>query len=115
MVIFKENDTVKTPVKEMARASVKGDGLPFDVQLYSNDHDPPHAHIVKKGKSTGKFLISKKLPKTYNDITPHNCKISSDDLKELWKWSSKKSKGYPGGTNWDAVSFLWYAIHADKV
>jgi hypothetical protein len=42
---------------------VKGDSLGnFKITFYTREHDPPHAHITKDGRSIGKFILTNEKP-----------------------------------------------------
>jgi len=109
MIILKEK---KQPLNEMARASVRGDGLPFDIYIYSNDHMPPHAHIVKRGGNDKlMFLLTDKCPVNLTDIVPYRCQIDRSDLIEICRWASKDHIGRLKGSNWNYALSLWDATH----
>jgi len=98
---------------EMARISSKGDGLPFDVYVYSKDHTPPHAHIVRKdGDDKQMFLLSATPPKTPEEITSFRSEITLLDKKEIFKWSSKMHKKQTKLSNWEMALTLWKLYHS---
>ena len=98
---------------EMARISSKGDGLPFDVYVYSADHSPPHAHIVRKGGSDKEmFLLTDVSPSSPEDIVSYRSEITLLDKKEIAKWAGKTHKKAPELTNWKVALILWKLYHS---
>ena len=113
--INEDIDEPRKPLNEMARINKNETGkciFPYDkweVKLWSDDHDPPHFHIICNGWnvsytiSDGKILqiISKGSEKNILDYMEAN----------VLKWLSSKCFAQPKLTNRENALLQWEQIH----
>lgn len=84
----------------------------FDVKIWSNDHNPPHFHVISDGWDiaftieTGKLLEIKKngqKQEVYRYICTH-----------VDKWLNNKNVISPTDTNRKVANLSWEIIHDQK-
>ena len=102
---------------EMARINTKETGkgiFPFnsyDVRIWSNDHEPPHLHVICEGWNIS-FLIENgellevktkgEKEQVYNDI-----------CKKVKKWLSSPCAVLPIVTNMQNAYAVWIQLHSN--
>jgi hypothetical protein len=111
-----EDVSEKVDLQEMAIASSRKDedlnGI--DIAVFSRDHPPKHAHILKRGNhriELGRFQITQFLPKTHANILEVKEEIDSEYKRQIAAWARKKSLVFPGMKNWDSLKSLWEALN----
>ncbi len=102
---------------EMARINTKETGkgiFPFnsyDVRIWSNDHEPPHFHVICEGWNllflieNGELLEVKtkgEKEQVYNDI-----------CKRVKKWLSSPCSVLPNVTNMQNAYAIWIQLHSN--
>ena len=102
-------------ITEMARINMKEDGrslFPFngwEIKIWSNDHIPPHFHIIKDGWNVS-FVIETgeelKIESTGKDIAIYNYMIAN--VKE---WLNNPCCIMPKLTNQENAMLQWEQIH----
>jgi hypothetical protein len=107
-----DNISERIGLQEMAIASSRGDedlnGI--DIAVFSQDHPPKHAHILKRGNhriELGRFQITQFLPKTHVSILEVKEEIDSEYKRQIAAWAGKKSLIFPGMKNWDVLKGTW--------
>ena len=103
-------------ITEMARINIKDSGNVFpynsyDVRIWSNDHEPPHFHVIHEGWDltflieNGELLDIKtkgKKKQVYNDI-----------CNKTKKWLSSPCAVLPNVTNQQNAYAVWIQLHSD--
>ena len=98
---------------EMARINTKDGGVfpfnDFEVKIWSNDHNPPHFHIIKDGWNvafsieSGEVLQIKtqgKKKRIYNYM-----------IENVAQWLSDPCAILPAVSNKDNAMAVWYQLH----
>lgn len=103
------------PIIEMARLNKKEIGdVPFpfnkfDIRIWSNDHNPPHFHVVSEGWDIS-FLINNgeeyRVNKRTTDSKPY-----SYIKKNVKPWLSMKSSVNNKLTNKEVAELIWGSEH----
>jgi len=112
-----EEAQLAMPIKqldEMATISGKNTQFWFTVTVHSNDHNPPHIHILtKEGEELVKVEITDDHPNTIEDLNCFDWTIPETNIvkKEILKWS--KSKNKKGWNYWDVAQMEWEHLHPD--
>ena len=106
------------PLNEMARANAGDTGkiFPFSkykIYVFSNDHNPPHFHILCEGwnvsfeiENTGNYKINKK---------GENISILKYILRNVDDWLDSFSYNVSILTNRQFIMSLWNAIHSEDI
>ncbi len=100
-------------ITEMARINTDESNLfpynSFEIQIWSNDHTPPHFHILKNGWDV-EFLIEDgrlyKVKKKGN-----NQQIYNYIIQNVNKWLSSKCAVLPMITNQQNAIAIWKQLH----
>ena len=111
-----ENLSERIDLQEMAIASSrKDDDLNgIDIAVFSQDHEPKHAHILKRDNhriALGRFQITQIPPKTHLNILEVKEEIAPEYKRQIAAWAGKKSLVQPGLKNWDSLKGLWNALN----
>jgi hypothetical protein len=109
MKILKE----KQPLVEMATVSSRtDDGLTdIDIVVFSNEHPPKHATILKRSNhkvNLGRFKITPNIPKAHTDIEELKEEIDPKYKRQIVEWASKKNVRMKNKfTNWESLDVAW--------
>jgi DUF438 domain-containing protein len=112
MIQFIERENLQ----EMAMASSRTDEdlIDIDIVVYSKEHPPKHATILKRSNhrvALGRFIITPNPPKSFQDIKEVKEPIDSTYKKELTAWAGKKNKIATAYTNWEFLTILWNTLN----
>lgn len=93
---------------EMADVMTRSQNYGFLVTVFSNDHNPPHAHVRDlNGKTIGQFLITNAPPQTVNDLRLYRTEALPLKIrKTIVEWSNKVDKD-SGLTYWATLKLFW--------
>lgn len=98
---------------EMARINTKDRGLfPFDdyeVKIWSNDHNPPHFHIIKEGWNVAFSIENGEV--LYIKTQGDKKKIYKYMTENVVKWLSSPCAILPAVTNQDNAMAVWTQLH----
>ena len=97
-----------TYLTEMADIMSSDQQYGFLVTVFSNDHNPPHAHVRKlSGETIGEFIITENSPKNINDIQLYRTESLNRDIKKsIVEWANKKVPNM-NYTYWDKLKDYW--------
>ena len=97
-------------LNEMATVCRLSDGYQMIIIINSNDHNPPHAHVLDSNrKEIGRFKIGNK-PNNINDIIEiQNDIIPIEFKKRILKWANNKTS--EGTNNWKFIKDVWKMFH----
>lgn len=84
----------------------------FDIKVRSNDHYPPHFHVLSQGWNISFYIETGELYR-YNEIGKDR-HLASYIIKNIKEWLKSKSARYPDKTNHDVVLELWNEIPKHK-
>lgn len=100
-------------INEMARINTDESHLfPYNsylIQIWSNDHNPPHFHILREDWDVSFFIDSGDLYKVNN--FGKNEKIYNYMIKNVKEWLSKKCAVLPIITNQQNANVIWKQLH----
>ena len=105
---------VEQDLSEMATVCSRKDGFGnITIRIYSDDHNPPHAHVFDKDmRLVGKFLIDRSKPNRASDIEAYQASsygnIPDIIRTEVVKWASSYKRGVE---NWKGTMFMWDSLH----
>ena len=107
------NERSNTLLVEMARINTNDGGLfpfnSFEVKIWSNDHNPPHSHIIKDGWDVS-FLIDD--GEMLEIKTQGNKKdVYNYMIKNVKQWLSEECAVLPAVSNKDNAMAVWKQIH----
>lgn len=93
---------------EMVDVMTRSQNYGFLVTVFSNDHNPPHAHVRDlSGKTIGQFLITDAPPQTVNDLQLYRTEaLPLKTRKTIVEWANKVSSK-PPYTYWDKLKEYW--------
>ena len=98
---------------EMARINTDETNLfphnSYEIQIWSNDHMPPHFHILKDGWDVS-FLIENGELYKINKVGK-NKRIYKYMLANIGKWLSANCAVLPIATNKQNANAIWKQIH----
>jgi hypothetical protein len=102
----------------MAIVSTRSDaGLKdIDIAVYSGEHFPKYANILKRSSHKGpfgRFKISSKPPIHHQDIREIKEEIDAEYKRQIFEWSKKPSALLQGKTNWEALDIVWSILNQD--
>ena len=109
-----EPETNNDTLVEMARINTRDNGKLFptnswEIKIWSNDHEPPHFHILKDGWNVS-FLISN--GQLYDIKTRgENEEILRYMCRNIEKWLNSKCAIIPKITNRENAEAQWLQIH----
>lgn len=105
------NQTLNEMADVMSRNQNKG----FLITVFSNDHEPPHAHILTlERKEISQMLITEEPPKTVDDIKAYRYDDIDADYKDVilkWAYEKRKNKNY---TQWEYMVDVWHTFQDSK-
>jgi hypothetical protein len=106
----------KLNLKEMAIVSTRSDvGLKdIDIAVYSGEHFPKHANIIKRNDhkiSYGRFIITPKPPIHHQDIQEVKEEIDTEYKRQVFEWAKKPNALLKGQTNWEALDTVWNILN----
>jgi hypothetical protein len=107
----------RTGIQEMAIASSKKDAelADIDIAVFSNEHPPRHATILKRSNhwiSLGRFEITGATSKTFTQIKEVKEPIESEYKKQITKWAAEISSVSPYPiNNWEFLKALWNSLN----
>lgn len=99
------------PIIEMARLNKREIGnVPFpynkfDIRIWSNDHNPPHFHVISEGWDIS-FLIENGEEYRVNTHS-NDSKIYSYIIKNIKPWLRMKNFKHPYMTNQEYAMEVW--------
>lgn len=82
----------------------------FEVQVWSNDHNPPHFHVLSNGCNIS-FLIE--TGEILNVESNGDLKTYQYILKNVKKWLNNKNSYQPKLTNKEAAEMYWSGMHCN--
>lgn len=93
---------------EMADVMTRSQNYGFLVTVFSNDHNPPHAHIRDlSGKTIGQFLITDAPPQTVNELQLYRTEaIPLKIRKTIAEWANKVDHD-SGLIYWATLKLFW--------
>jgi hypothetical protein len=102
----------KANLKEMAIMSSRTDVdlEDIDIAVFSKEHPPKHATVLKRGNheiQLGRFKITPNIPKSHLDIEEVKEEIDSKYKRQIASWAGKKNAHIKGYTNWAALDVEW--------
>lgn len=101
-------------LNEMSTVCPKRLGYGFILQIYSDDHEPAHMHMLDlNGNEITRILLSDKIPTKIIDIVeyPKDPKINNDQKRLILKWAKGKSK--TNTNNWIRSIDIWNTYQED--
>jgi hypothetical protein len=107
----------RTDIQEMAIASSKKDTEldNIDIVVFSNEHPPRHATILKRSNhriSLGRFEITDDTPNVSTQIKEVKEPIESGYKKQITAWAGKTSNVSTSPiTNWELLKTLWNSLN----
>ncbi len=100
-------------IVEMARINTDESNLfpqnSYEIQIWSNDHMPPHFHILKDGWDVAFLIENGNLYKINN--SGKNKQIYNYMIKNVKKWLSSKCAVLPMATNQQNANAIWRQLH----
>ena len=100
-------------IVEMARINTDESNLfpqnTYEIQIWSNDHMPPHFHILKDGWDVAFLIENGNLYKINN--SGKNKQIYNYMIKNVKKWLSSKCAVLPMATNQQNANAIWRQLH----
>ena len=100
---------------EMADIMSSDQQYGFLVTVFSNDHNPPHAHVrTLEGKTIGQFLITENPPKNIEDLQLYNTESLDRKIKKnIVEWANKNvpNKNY---TYWEKLKDYWETFQSSN-
>lgn len=116
-VAYKLNYEENTePLVEMARINMKENGkqciFPYnvwEVKIWSNDHEPPHFHIISKGWDVSFNIETGDLIKIHNQGKEKG--VLDYMTSNVKKWLESPSAILPTITNKQNATLQWIQIH----
>jgi hypothetical protein len=106
----------KVSMQEMAIMSSRRDedldGI--DIAVFSNDHLPKHAHILKRGNhkvELGRFQITQFPPKVHQNVLEVKEEIDPEYKRQIAAWAKKKNFIFKSYTNWEALKLEWDVLN----
>ena len=101
-------------ITEMARINTDESNLfpykSYDIQIWSNDHTPPHFHVLKDGWDVEFYIENGDLYRIKK--TGDNKQIYSYMVKNIKKWLSSKCVVLPMVTNQENAKAIWKQLHS---
>ena len=101
-------------ITEMARINTDESNLfphqSYDIQIWSNDHTPPHFHVLKDGWDVEFYIENGDLYRIKKD--GNNKQIYSYMVKNIKKWLSSKCVVLPMVTNQENANAIWKQLHS---
>jgi hypothetical protein len=112
MIIIRE----RASLEEMAIISSSTDQElgDFAIAVYSGEHPPMHATILKKSNhkiSFGRFKITIRPPKSHTDIQEVKEPIEAKYKRQVFAWAGRPNKFIKGETNWRALNTIWNILN----
>ena len=103
------------PLNEMADVMSKNQNKGFLITVFSDDHEPPHAHILTlERKEIAQMLISKNPPVTIDDIKPYRYdEVPRDYRAVILKWAYEPRKNMKC-TQWEYMVNIWDTFQESK-
>lgn len=108
----------KEPLTEMARVNIRDKGKlfpynAFTVSIYSNEHNPPHMHIISKQEgydirisiATGDLVSVK----AYGNRPDGD--LFKDVVKKAKEWLNQPSKLPVNGTYQEVATIIWSCMN----
>ena len=86
------------------------------VTVFSNDHEPPHAHLRKlNGETFAMILITDEAPKNINELQLYKTdRLSSKIKKDLVKWANDIDPDF-GCTYWTTLKNFWKRFQSSNM
>lgn len=101
---------------EMSVVCSKQDGFGFIARINSNDHNPPHVHIIDtSGAKICRLLITKKKPSSKAELSflsVDNQELLNQISRNLIKWIETPTKY--GLDRWLFLKETWESYHTDE-
>lgn len=105
------SSTPMDPIVEMTRLNKKDTGAvsfprnKFAIRIWSNDHNPPHFHVIAEGWDLS-FLIENGELYRVNTIGD-NMATYNYIVKQVPKWLKMRSKIFKHNTNQEVAENIW--------
>ena len=111
-----EKSKEKQMIIEMADIMSSDQQYGFLVTVYSDDHNPPHAHVRKlTGETIGQFLITDNPPKDIKDIQLYRTESLDRDIKkDIVEWANKNDPDF-GCIYWTTLKNFWKRFQASNM
>lgn len=101
-------------ITEMARINTDESNLfpykSYDIQIWSNDHTPPHFHVLKDGWDVEFYIENGDLYRIKK--AGNNKQIYSYMVKNIKKWLTSKCAVLPMVTNQENANAIWKQLHS---
>lgn len=100
-------------LNEMAKVMDKHSKFSFTVEINSNDHEPPHMHLINKKDNNliCKLVITESLPQSPNDFrcVEKDAYLTNTFCKELLEWA--KALNEDKIQYWALAKTTWKMLH----
>lgn len=102
-------------LEEIARININENGRcifpynSFEVKMWSNDHEPPHFHIISDGWNISFLVENGELDKV--ESRGSNLQVYNYICANVKKWLSSKCAILPNITNQENALAVWAQIH----
>lgn len=102
-------------ITEVARININENGgciFPynsFEVKMWSNDHEPPHFHVISDGWDISFFVENGEIDKV--ESRGKNVQVYNYICANVKKWLSSKCAIIPSITNQVNALAVWAQIH----
>lgn len=102
---------VKEILSEMATVCKKNQGYGFILQIFSDDHDPAHVHMLDYNNQPITRILLTDKPKTINDIYiyDNDPNISNNLKRKVLNWAQNNNN--LGINNWLFSISIWNTFH----
>lgn len=111
-----EKSQKKQIIVEMADIMSSDQQYGFLVTVFSDDHNPPHAHVRKlTGETIGQFLITDNPPTDIKDIQLYRTESLDRDIKkDIVEWANKNDPDF-GCIHWITLKNFWKRFQASNM
>lgn len=113
---YEEPQTNTDLITEMARINTDESNLfphnSYKIQIWSNDHTPPHFHVLKEGWDVAFLIETGELYKL--NKTGENRQIYNYMTANIGRWLSAKCAVLPMVTNRQNANAVWRQLHSEK-
>lgn len=84
----------------------------YQLDIYSNDHNPPHIHVLYDNKEICKIEVMVSKPETIDDIIPYRSVITNKVKKDLLRLLNKNNED--SLPIWLVCKTAWRILHPNK-
>jgi len=106
---------VNEPLYEMADVMSRDQNYGFLITVFSNVHNPPHAHVLDLNRNEiGQIEITKEPPKTVDEICLYRTKALPLKVKKsIVEWANKIDPD-AGWVYWSSLKYIWKKFQASN-